>query len=351
MKKLGLLLLLVGLVGIAKAQWVQTSFDSTSVLCFATNGSKIFAGTQQGYGVYYSNNYGSSWTNFNNNNGLPSSAYYEICSICILGSNILVATNGLGIYHSSNNGLNWNSTNSGLNDINDSGVFALTTNGTEIFAGTNNGVFSSVNNGAQWTHKGLSDTLIRSIAINGYNIFAGSYSSGMFLSSNNCGSWSAIDNGLPFSGSYPMLNTMTINGNNIYIGNNFGIYLTTDNGTTWSCLNNSLPYTQVYAIIINGSNIIIGTYQGGVFLSSDNGLNWTAINDGLGNLDVGSLMINGPYIFAGTWGSGVWMQPLSELGIMEPKNNGIKISVFPNPCNRPHNSRNPSPLHHRNFKH
>ena len=82
-----------------------------------------------------------------------------------------------------------------------------------------------------------------------------------------------------------------------------GVFRSTDNGNTWTNVNNdNLRYCYVYALAINSSGYIFaGTYGSGVFRSTDNGNTWTQINNGLTNIYVYSLTVssNG-YIFAGT---------------------------------------------------
>ncbi|MHB8853130.1 MAG: WD40/YVTN/BNR-like repeat-containing protein [Ignavibacteriaceae bacterium] len=60
--------------------------------------------------------------------------------------------------------------------------------GTNLFAGSNGkGIFLSTNDGTSWTavDSGLTDTEVRALAVSGTNIFAGTWGSGVFLSTNN----------------------------------------------------------------------------------------------------------------------------------------------------------------------
>jgi hypothetical protein len=148
-------------------------------------------------------------------------------------------------------------------------VNALAISGSNIFAGTYNGVFLSTNNGANWTPTSLNNKYVHSLAISGSNIFAGTQSSGVYLSTNNGASW------------------------------------------TQTSLNNR----TVRSLAISGSNIFAGTDSNGVYLSTNNGANWTQINDGFNPVPtVSSLAIGNNYIFAGTYGNSVWRRsyPITE---------------------------------------
>src|SRR5271169_5139892 len=79
-------------------------------------------------------------------------------------------------------------------------VFATSTFGREknLFAGTwGGGVFLSTNNGTSWTavNSGLTNFSIMSLAVSGTNLFAGTQN-GLFLSTDNGNSWNAVDSGL-----------------------------------------------------------------------------------------------------------------------------------------------------------
>ena len=92
-----------------------------------------------------------------------------------------------GILLSTNNGENWVPVKKGL--PNNLRVLSIALNETAVFAGTaGQGVFSSTNNGSDWvaSTNGIPDNAtVRSFAIRGTTIFAGTYNSGVFISTNN----------------------------------------------------------------------------------------------------------------------------------------------------------------------
>ena len=59
-------------------------------------------------------------------------------------------------------------------------VFALAISGNNIFAGTNNGVYLSSNNGSNWVNTGLTNESVSTLAINNDTIYAGTDSAGVW---------------------------------------------------------------------------------------------------------------------------------------------------------------------------
>ncbi|MBI4649124.1 MAG: T9SS type A sorting domain-containing protein [Bacteroidia bacterium] len=94
--------------------------------------------------------------------------------------------------------------------------------------------------------------------------------------------WQQING--PYGG---IVNCLAISGSNIFAGNYLGgVFLSSDNGASWTAVNNGLSaYTAVFSFAVSGSNIFAGTPDG-VFLSANNGVNWEAVNTGLNRLDV-----------------------------------------------------------------
>ena len=69
-----------------------------------------------------------------------------------------------------------------------------------------------------------------------------------------------------------------------------GVFLTTNNGTSWTAVSTGLTDNLVFSLAVNGTNLFAGT-NGGVFLSTNNGTSWTAVNKGLTESFINSLTI------------------------------------------------------------
>ena len=130
---------------------------------------------------------------------------------------------------------------------------------------------------------------VNSIAISGSNIYAGGrFTTAGGVSVNNIAvwnasssSWSALGTGITAT-SYPVVYSITISGNNVYVGGSFtnagGVSVNNIavwNGVSWSALGTGVygtptaqsPVPTVYSIAINGNNVYVGgnfTTAGGV---------------------------------------------------------------------------------------
>src|SRR5664280_2542631 len=103
-------------------------------------------------------------------------AFAKVQSLTSNGTNIFAGTNGGGVYLSTDNGTNW--TQSGL--LNDY-VQCLTVVDNNLFAGTFYGVFLSTDNGINWIQVGLTSYSVMSFAVKDNNIFAGTSDGDVFL--------------------------------------------------------------------------------------------------------------------------------------------------------------------------
>ena len=183
--------------------WKQTSIGidsdlaSRAVQALVRDGNNLYAGT--GNGIFYSSNLGSSWIRRDSglyNNG-PT--YNEILCMASMGSTIFASVNYSRIFFSQDSGKSWNyyPTYGGEYQC-------LLVKDSAVFAGWNR-LIVSTDTTKSWTHvdKGLQDTtsspsnlyLESLYSIDNY-IFAGTDLYGVFESSNNGQSWTAINTGL-----------------------------------------------------------------------------------------------------------------------------------------------------------
>jgi hypothetical protein len=208
-------------------------------------------------------------------------------------------------------------------------IWALAISGSNIFAGTaGGGVFLSTDNGTSWTavNSGLTDNTVWSLAVNGKNIFAGTLGRGVFLSTNNGANWTAANSGLPsqeiytppaYDEIFDPIQSLAMCGSNVLAGTagliRSGIFLSTSNGTSWTQVESGrTAYVGVQSFAVSGSSVFAGTGSG-VFLSTNNGTSWSAVNTDLTDTVIWSLAVSGSNIFAGTYGNGAWRCPLSQL--------------------------------------
>jgi photosystem II stability/assembly factor-like uncharacterized protein len=203
-------------------------------------------------------------------------------------------------------------------------VFSLAVKGPEIFAGTGNGIFTSVNNGTTWIQRSddLTHQSISSIIFLGSDIFTAAGWAGVFVSSDNGVNWAPAGSGMPFP---TLVQTLGVNGTTLFAGTyGGGIFRSTDNGQNWTPANNGLTNLDmtVMSIVTSGSYLFAATWGDGVYMSTDNGENWTPVNNGLTNSNVTSLAVIDTTLFAGTHGDGVF-HSTDNGSNWTPVNNGL----------------------------
>ena len=294
------------------ASWFKSSnglFNSEFINSLSTDGTNLFAGTN-GNGIYLSTDNGSNWSQVNN--GLTTTI---VQSITISGTDIFAGTDR-GIFHSGNNGLYWTYANNGLFGYDITSVIQM---GQNFLAGTNeDGAFISSDNGVNWVNidrNSLPVYYVDSYTNNGPFLFAGT-NYGVYLSPDNGNYWTSVNNGMPTLNGYlyahinALLNSPLGTNSNIFGQSNLfasiqgqGIYNSTDNGNSWTAVNNGLTNNEVWSLAstFSGSNIFAGT-SNGVFLSSNNGTNWYPIGMATGNAIKTLAVSSAGIIYAGTLG-------------------------------------------------
>jgi len=141
---------------------------------------------------------------------------------------------------------------------------------------------------------------IRSILIDGNNVFAGSGGSGIYRSSDGGTSWTPASSGL----TNMTVNCFAVNGAGLFAGTYNGLFRSTDNGKSWFSSTSGLPSPNigVGCLAVIGTNIFAGVWNNGVFRSTDGGTSWNPTSLGLFNKDPWCLAVSGTDLFAGTTG-------------------------------------------------
>ncbi len=289
------------------SNWTASGLTNTKINTLAVNGENLFAGTEAS-GVLLSTNNGVNWNTINTT-GLPN----EVLKLFASGTNLYANARPVNvheqIYRSIDNGASWNLDTNGLG-WGGAHVLSFAASGTNIFIANGRGVFRSSGNGTGWTamNTGLPVTTydpgygypirtsinVLSLAVSGTNIFAGT-DSGVFLSTNNGVNWTATN----FTG---FVSSVAVSGPNLFAFSG-DLFLSTDNGTSWKAVGIGLPNgININAFAVSGTNLFAGagTYNSGVFLSTNSGTSWNAANTGLGIWPVTCFAVSGTGVFAGT---------------------------------------------------
>jgi hypothetical protein len=313
-------------------QWTQvsTGMYGGPIWQLVSHNGMLFAGT--GYsGVFASTNNGVSWASSNQGLSIDDS---PVNALVFSDNAMYISFNNFtdGVSVSKDNGATWSSFSNGLttavtqmarsadhlfalgNDgktvflrtesdsqwqVIDTGLSYLQSiaiNGNNLFVGSGtSGVYLSSNNGATWTpvNSGVSNLGIYSLGFSGSNLIAGT-TSGVFVSSNNGSSWSSV--GLPVNYGYYLSLSDTI----VFASSQDAVYRSIDSGVSWSLLPFTPPGSATNQFAVNGNTILAGT-KNGVYVSSNDGTTWTAANNGLTITPVLRLANSGNTLLAGTY--------------------------------------------------
>ena len=220
-----------------------------------------------------------------------------------------------------------------------------------VYAGTDGrGVYRSTDVGDSWTHTGLKEGAVWSIAVDPLNpeiVYAGTWGTkrfggedaGLFRSLNAGEAWSKILDAAPVVS----IAIAPHNPNIVYAGTyGKGVFRTNDKGKNWASKNHGLKSQSVWAVVINPNNprtLYAGTWDNGVFRSIDEGESWQPMNNGLTSIHVQSLAIDTQTpqnIYAGTTG-GIFQdtiinEPYERTTLGQIKH-AVLLQNYPNPTN------------------
>jgi photosystem II stability/assembly factor-like uncharacterized protein len=306
------------------AQWVQTNKPFyVGINSFFVQDTNLFVGTW--YGAYRLTYNDTRWVDISNSTMRSE----EVRTFGVIDSTLLLLVPN-GIYSSTDCGTIWHTIADPISTNPSTYVTTLLVNDSNLFAGTgSSGIFISTDRGSRWTpiNSGLADLNITCLAARGNTLYAGTWMGGFYRSTNNGLSWTLINTSWETN---PAATTILISDSNLYVGSGgSGVFRSTDSGASWNCMNLHLKYNSPEDLNVNtlakvGSNLFVGT-NNGVYLTRDNGANWIAANTGLTNPCIKSLAIIDTNLYAGTAGSGVFLS--TDYGSSwNAINNGFKIA-------------------------
>jgi photosystem II stability/assembly factor-like uncharacterized protein len=281
-------------------------------------------------------------------NDINLNAYYPSIvwpiSLCAKDTQLFIGTNS-GIYSSADGGPNW------IQLENYDYVLNIVCYDTLWLAGLTGSVLYSTDNGSQWQKLGASfaSSDVFAIAMNEKNVYAGTASNGMYTAKILDTTWTEINNGLLNKHIYSLLLTPDGNGGtDLFAGTDYGVFMLKIGDTTWKAARTGFTGYGFYIralksyVTKSGSTCLFaGTYGGGVYVSKDFGASWLSVGIGFSSngLYVNDLLVVGDSLYAGTK-DGVWRRSISEIltGVEETPLNTSKKQYaleqnYPNPFN------------------
>lgn len=191
--------------------WTKT--HSGTGLCFFDDGSAIYAGIDQ-QGIFKSNNSGQTWTAANG--GIPSDpGLRRPSAFTRAGNHVIASFYSGGIYLSSNQGASWSQVST------EELVYCLAKAGSDLFAGTQNGLMKSTDNGLTWNY--VQNDLYYATAVTALYVksademYIGTGSMGMFVTNDGGETLEDMNDGV---GNNLFVSCITREGGKLFAGLN-----------------------------------------------------------------------------------------------------------------------------------
>lgn len=275
------------------ATWVAKSTGLTSqiVTTFVTLGDTVLAGTQGG-GVNVTITGGNAWLTLNN--GLTD---FNVTSLAFSLTGVAFVGTPSGVFKGNLVTFTWALANTGLTNTR---VNALYLTGSDLYAATNAGVFTSPIANVSWGAVGSYVDTVKALNIYNNTLLAGTKNNGVQKVNLSTLNWSAANAGFnnlqSYAGAAKDSTVVIANEQGVFVCKNFvasSVYVPSNTGLTDSL--------HVNALQINAAHTIYaGTQNAGVFVSADSGATWVSANTGLTNLSVVKLLAGGTKLFAAT---------------------------------------------------
>jgi photosystem II stability/assembly factor-like uncharacterized protein len=273
-------------------------------------------------GVVYANGYrsfngGTTFSQFTIAQGIFSYSYAFNSS-----SHVFAGTNN-GVYRSNDNGQTWTNISSDLPQLSFNNII-YENESSILISSRNAGVFKSTNSGASWfqINNGLTDTDIFELYLKEGKYFAGTATGKLFVSDNSGAGWSLVDD----MSDAGRINSIYCEGNTIILGTYFkGIAFSSDNGSSWEERNHNLFIPSLNDLAFGTNEIFIAS-EYGIFYSGNNGNTWARKNNGLPSTGITSVYRSSSgNIFCGVRNSGIYIS--SDNGdSWNASNNGLDLN-------------------------
>jgi len=264
---------------------------------FAAAGD-LLTSTSTGGGIFRSTNRGDTWVKMNKGLTIPNSYSVTVGA----GGTVYAGGPFTRVFRSADTAATWSLANHSMYS---DGVHALAAlrSGT-LLAGTNDGVFSTTDEGNTWFQQntGLPGLAVYALheSENGL-LYVGFNNPGAGVARSSDGglTWSGSATGL---GSHRVFTIASFPDGSILVGTETGIYRSTDNGDGWGVSGTGGPSNVVRALMrVPSVGSVVAGSGSGVYVSSDSGKSWNPRSLGLGGTVVLSLAASGSGdLFAGT---------------------------------------------------
>jgi len=111
--------------------------------------------------------------------------------------------------------------------------------------------------GTSWSYRTIIDTVIYTLAINGHEIFAGT-DKGIYRSLDSGFSWQLLNSNCKAT-------QISTRGPIVFASSGQGLYLSTNHGSSWAVINDGLPSLDANNLTIGDSMLFVGLHSGGIY--------------------------------------------------------------------------------------
>jgi photosystem II stability/assembly factor-like uncharacterized protein len=197
----------------ADSAWKATTLGGLISVVGSCGGTLL--ASPAGYGVYYSQDNGTTWILGGPGSGIGVS----IEGFASSPPYAYAASYGYGLLRSTDDGRHWAPSNSGMKDLH---AHACTARDSTVYLSTAAGVFISSDFGVTWfpINNGLENHSVTALAVTGRTLLAGTADGGVYVSADNGSHWRPANAGLPVLS----IRSIVTDGQDVYAG-------TTSSGT------------------------------------------------------------------------------------------------------------------------
>ena len=189
-----------------------------------------------------------------------------------------------GVFISRDEGAHWQSIARGLPETLTVNTLAIVGDASQVLAGTREGIYRTRDGGTTWTlaNPNLADQFILSLLVDPQSpnfIYAGTTAT-ILKSENNGETWSETGKELPSARVWGL--AAAPDGSAIFAATETSVYISRDRGARWQTSADGLPNgARPQSIVATARGYVLGTTQG-VYRSRD-GKTWSAVGGALAN--------------------------------------------------------------------
>lgn len=234
-------------------------------------GSAVYTATMSGVSI--SNDLGSTWSDRNQANGFPGEGSYAIFATAgtIYASYAINDPSTRGVARSTDNGSTWSSS------VLAGSVYTIFADGSNVYAGTNQGLEISADGGATWNnHSFGANKIVWGAWGNGSTVYAATEDDGLWASTDGGATWAK--NGLADN----MLRGLFVSAGTLYVSGGGGLSISSDGGATWQ------NYTSADGL---GSDFCLDAYVDGnkLYVATAGGVSVATLTSAVPEIDPSGL--------------------------------------------------------------